>query len=128
MNWPCQARPALVNINSNEDLFYPFAGSVNKCGRSCSTLDDPCAGVYVPDKVKNMNVKVFFNVGDKWNKIFSSTWILWFCIEWKCIQFKSKMESWWMSKSLGVLVKVIIYGILVRVVVSVIRHVKLTNI
>ena len=39
------------------------------------------------------------------------------------------MESWCMSKSLGVLVKVYgIYGILVRVIVSVIRHVKLTNI
>ena len=31
--------------------------SVNKCGKS--TIDDPFARVCVPNKVKDMNVKVF---------------------------------------------------------------------
>ena len=56
-NQPCQARPTLVNINSDETLFYPFTVSVNKCGGSCNTIDGPHA--YIPNKVKNMNVKVF---------------------------------------------------------------------
>ena len=33
--------------------------SVNKCGGNCSIIADPYAGVCVPNKIKNMNVKVF---------------------------------------------------------------------
>ena len=58
-NQPCQARPMVVNINSDETLFYPFTANVNKCSGSCNKIDDPYAQVYVPDKVKNINVKVF---------------------------------------------------------------------
>ena len=39
-NRPCQARPILVNINSDETFFYPFTVSVNKCGGICNTIDD----------------------------------------------------------------------------------------
>ena len=48
-------RSALVNINSDETLFYPFTVSVNKCGGSCNTIDYPCARVFF----QNMNLKVF---------------------------------------------------------------------
>ena len=71
-NQPCQARPMVVNINSDETLFYPFTAYVNKCSGSCNKIDDPYAQVCVPDKVKNINVKAF-NVRSKCNKIFSST-------------------------------------------------------
>ena len=46
-------------MNSNETLFYPFTVSVNKCGESCTNIDDLYARVCVSNKVKNMNVKVF---------------------------------------------------------------------
>ena len=39
-NQPCQARPTLVNINSDEILSYSFTVSVNKCGGSCNNIDD----------------------------------------------------------------------------------------
>ena len=55
----CKAIPTIVDIKSNETLFYPLTVSVNKCGGSCNTIDDPCARVCAPNKVKNMNVKVF---------------------------------------------------------------------
>ena len=42
-NQPCQARPTLVNINSEETLFYLFTVCANKCGRSCNPIDDPYA-------------------------------------------------------------------------------------
>ena len=71
-NQPCQARTSFVDVNFNEAVFYSFTVSVKRCGGSCSTIDDPYVRVCVPDKEKNMNVKF---VG-KWNKIFSSTWIL----------------------------------------------------
>ena len=42
-NQPCQARPTLVNVNSNKSLYYPITASVNKYGRRCNTIDDPYA-------------------------------------------------------------------------------------
>ena len=56
---PCQTRPRIVDINSNETLFYPFTVSANMCARSCKFFDDPYAQVYASNKVKNMNVKIF---------------------------------------------------------------------
>ena len=41
--------------------------SVNKCSGSCSTIDDPYDRVCVPNKVKNMNLKLF-NVISEVNK------------------------------------------------------------
>ena len=63
------------NINSNENMFYPFIVSVKKCGGNCSTIDYPYARVCIPNKVKPMNLKVI-NVKCKRNKIFSSTGIV----------------------------------------------------
>ena len=44
---PWKARPAFINTNSDETLFYPFTVSVNNCGGSCSTIDDSYARVCV---------------------------------------------------------------------------------
>ena len=46
-------------MNSTETLFYPFTVSVNQCGESSNNIDDLYARVCVPNKVKNVNVKVF---------------------------------------------------------------------
>ena len=60
MNNPeCKTRTKIVNIKSNEPVFYPFSIKVNKCGGSCSNINDPYAKLCVPDVVKNINVKVF---------------------------------------------------------------------
>ena len=53
-NQPCQARSTIVNINSDKTIFCPFTISVNKC-REVVLL---CM-FFVPNNVKNMNVKVF---------------------------------------------------------------------
>lgn len=53
-NRPGQARPILVNINSNETFFYPFTVA--------NTIDDPYAQVCGPNKVNNLNVKVFRSI------------------------------------------------------------------
>ena len=64
-NQPCQVRPTLVDIKSNENLFYSFTVSVNKCGESCSTIDDPHFRVCVQNKVKNLNVKAIYLTSGK---------------------------------------------------------------
>ena len=40
-------------------FFCPFTVSVHKCDGSCNTTDDPYARVCVPNKVTNLNEKVF---------------------------------------------------------------------
>ena len=41
------------------DTFDVVTACVNKCGWIFNIIDEPCARVSVPDKVKSMNIKVF---------------------------------------------------------------------
>ena len=52
----CKVTPAIVNINSNELLFYPYSIPVNKFSGSCNDIYNPYAKLWVPDVVKNMNI------------------------------------------------------------------------
>ena len=63
-NRPYQAIPTIVYTNSNKTLLYPFIVIFNKCFGN-----DPYARVYVPNKVKNMNVKVLIECVNKQNKV-----------------------------------------------------------
>ena len=54
-NRECKVRPEIININSNNPMFYLFSIKVNKC----NNINDPYAKICVPDIVKNLNVKVF---------------------------------------------------------------------
>ena len=73
-NQPCQARPTVANINSDETLFYPFTIIVNKCGGGCNAIDDPYAPFCVPNKVKKYSCKsILFNIRGNGNKTFSLT-------------------------------------------------------
>ena len=58
-NQDCKVRPEIININSNEPLFYPYSVKISKCSGSCNNINDPFAKLYVTDVVKNMNVKAF---------------------------------------------------------------------
>ena len=49
-----------IYINSNESIYYPFTVIFNKCGRRWNIIDDPYACICVPNKIKSMNVKVFY--------------------------------------------------------------------
>ena len=58
-NQECKVGPEIVNVNSNEPLFYPFSIKTSKCSGSCNNINDPFAKLCVPDAIKNLNVKVF---------------------------------------------------------------------
>ena len=58
-NQNCKVRPEVININSNEPVFYPFSIKTSKCSGSCNNINDPYAKISVPDVIKNLNVKVF---------------------------------------------------------------------
>ena len=58
-NQECKVRPEIVDINSNNPIFYPFSVKINKCSGNCNNINDPYAKICVPDTVKDLNVKVF---------------------------------------------------------------------
>ena len=58
-NEDCKIKSKMINVNSNEPLFYPFSILVSKCNESCNNINDPYEKLCVSDVVKNKNVKVF---------------------------------------------------------------------
>ena len=58
-NQECKVRPEIVNINSNEPIFYPFSIKTSKCSGSCNNANDPYTKLCLPDVAKNINIKVF---------------------------------------------------------------------
>ena len=61
INQKCLPRPKILDLNENvgEALFYPYNVLVNKCSRSCNTLDDPIAKLCIPNVVNRVNMKVY---------------------------------------------------------------------
>ena len=58
-NQECKIRPQIMNINTNEPLFYPYGIKIDKHKGSCNTINDPYAKICVPNNIKNTNIKVF---------------------------------------------------------------------
>ena len=61
VNQKCMPRHKILDVNEGigEALFYLYNVLVNKCSRSCNTLDDPMARLCVPNIIKNVNMKVY---------------------------------------------------------------------
>ena len=51
-NQECKVRPKIVDISSNDPIFYPFSIKINKCSGNCNNINDPYARICVPDTVK----------------------------------------------------------------------------
>ena len=58
-NQECKIRPEIINIDSNNPIFYSFSIRINKCSGNCKNIDNPYARICVPDVIKNLNVTVF---------------------------------------------------------------------
>ena len=61
INQKCMSRRKMLDVNEGigEALFYPYNVLVNKCSRSCNTLDNPMSKICVPKLIKNVNIKVY---------------------------------------------------------------------
>ena len=49
----------VVNVNSNNPVFYPLSIKTGQCSGNCNNINYPYAKICVPDAIKNLNVKVF---------------------------------------------------------------------
>ena len=58
-NQECKVRPEIININSNNPIFYHFSVKINGCNGNCNNINDPYTRICVSDVVKNLSVKVF---------------------------------------------------------------------
>ena len=58
-NQECKTRHQIVNVNSNNPIFYPFSIKISKCSGNCNNINDPYAKTCVADIIKNLNAKVF---------------------------------------------------------------------
>ena len=51
-NQECKIRPEIVNVNSNELIFYVYSVKISKCSGICNNISDPHAIICIPDVVK----------------------------------------------------------------------------
>ena len=55
-NQICKTRPEIINVNSNNPVFFSFSIKTSKCSRNCNNINDPYAKICVPEVVKDLNV------------------------------------------------------------------------
>ena len=54
-NQECNIRQEIINVNSDESVFYPFSIKTSKFSGSCNNTNDPYANMCIPDVIKNFN-------------------------------------------------------------------------
>ena len=60
-NQACKARPEIINVNSNNLVFYPFNIKTSKCSGNCNNINEPYAKICVSDVVKDLKLKYSIN-------------------------------------------------------------------
>ena len=58
-NKVCKTRIQVINVNSNNPIFYPFSITTSKCSGNCNNISNPYPKICVPDVRKDLNVRVF---------------------------------------------------------------------
>ena len=56
-NQECKTRLQVINVNSNNPIFYSFSIKTNKCCGNCNNINNPYAKICVPDVIKDLNIK-----------------------------------------------------------------------
>ena len=62
-NQKCMTQPTPINLHPNKYSqklhYYPFAVNLDRCVRSCNTLNDLSNKVCVPNKTEDLNLSLF---------------------------------------------------------------------
>ena len=58
-NQECKGGPEILNVNSDEPVFFSFSIRASKFKGSYNNINDPYAKLCVPDVAKHLNAKVF---------------------------------------------------------------------
>ena len=60
-----KVRPEILNVNSNEPVFYPFSNKTRKCSGSYNNINGPYAKLCVADTVQDLHLKVLSKTNEK---------------------------------------------------------------
>ena len=52
-NQKSKIKTEIIDVNTNEPMFYPYNIKINKCKGSCNTINDPYAKLCIFDTFKN---------------------------------------------------------------------------
>ena len=67
-NQKCMIQPTLINLHPNEYSqefhYYAFAVKLDRCVRSCNTLNDLSNKLCIPYKTEELNLSVFNTITD----------------------------------------------------------------
>ena len=44
-NQECKVRPEIIDVSSNNPIFYPFSVKIIRCSGNCNSIDDPYAKI-----------------------------------------------------------------------------------
>ena len=58
-NQSCMATPMLIGLNPDERHYCLFIISLDRCEGNCNTTECPVGRIYVPNKIEDVNLKVF---------------------------------------------------------------------
>ena len=72
-NQECKTRPQVVNVNSNNPIFYAFKIKTSKCSGNCNNINNMYAKICVRDVIKDLNFKVF-NLMSRTNETRFTEW------------------------------------------------------
>ena len=72
-NQECKIKTEIINLNTNERMFYAYSIKINRCKGSCNTINDTYAKICVPDQIKDTIVKVF-NLMSRTNETMYIKW------------------------------------------------------
>ena len=53
-NQQCITRPTIIDLNLDELHYYPFIINMNRCDRSCNTVEDPLGRICIPHKMEDI--------------------------------------------------------------------------
>ena len=57
-NQECRVRLEIINLTTDEPIFYSYSITINRCWASCCIMINPYAQICFPDIIKSINVKV----------------------------------------------------------------------
>ena len=72
-NQQCKVKTKIVDVSSNNLIFYPLSVKVNRYSGNCNNINNPYRRICVPDIGKNFNVKVI-NLMSLTNETRSIKW------------------------------------------------------
>ena len=51
-NQECKIRTEIINLTTNEPMFYPYSIKTNRCKGSCNTINDPYTKICILTKLR----------------------------------------------------------------------------